>query len=86
MSLELANERVGKTYEYDMHLSKKESQELRNYGLERIQNDENELINYAVNCILRDIVDTLGKDVKKKKKLVELKKMLKDKIATEGKQ
>ena len=45
-----------KYHRFDVNMDKKEHAFLKNYGLEQIQNDDEALINYAVNKILAEAV------------------------------
>jgi len=50
--MKLGKETAEKYCKFDVELSNKEWDMLKNYGLELIQNDEGALINYAFNKIL----------------------------------
>jgi hypothetical protein len=54
--MNVTNERNKDMVEYDLDLSKDEAKILATMGLALIQKDENELINYAVNHILMDMI------------------------------
>lgn len=55
--MKLENERKVKYFEYDLvGLKKKEKDVFINYAKEHILKDENELINYALNKFLEDML------------------------------
>jgi len=73
--MEISKEKISKYYEYELDTNTKEYQNLLQYARENILNDEPELINYAVNSILRLAIDkeltkeqikSLKKDIKEK--------------------
>jgi hypothetical protein len=79
--MELTNEKLVKSYEYDIEgLSPEEYTHLRNYGLKEIKKDDEALINYAFNKILYDFTQDMANNVKRLDKLVEQAK--KDKAKT----
>jgi hypothetical protein len=79
MNIELTNERQTDVhYEYDIEgLTDEDVEALKKYALERIAKDNKELINYALNCILRDYVEGLAQKVDGLKKIVKKKKVAK---------
>lgn len=54
--MKLGKDVVEKCHRFDIGLSKKEYETLKNYGLEQVKSDDEALINYAVNKILADAV------------------------------
>jgi len=75
MSIQIKNERPTKTWEYDIDgISQEEAMQLRNYGLEKIKEDDDALINYAFNRIIFDYSQNLAKNVDILKKIVDKKK------------
>lgn len=77
MTMQLTNERKSDSLEYDMDLSKSEATMLREYGLKKIQEDDEALINYAVNHILFEMTQNLEYNIEKLKKIVENKRKIK---------
>jgi len=51
------NERTKEYCEFEMTFTNEEARRLREYGLAQIMNDDNELINYAVNHILKEMIN-----------------------------
>lgn len=71
--MEFGNERKKEYYEFDLDLSDDEQKNLAELGLELIKEDEAELVNYAVNTLLRRTVEELESgDEELKAKLKEL--------------
>lgn len=60
--MELKNEKNSGVVEFDLDLSDEEAKKLAEIGLEMIAQDKDELINYAVNHILYEMVSKLEKD------------------------
>jgi len=54
--MKFGKESVEKFHKFDVSFDKKEHSFLRDYGLDQIKNDDEALINYAVNKILREAV------------------------------
>jgi len=69
----LKKEREVKCYEFDADFTKEEAKELKEYGLKIIADDDNALINYAVNKILTKYVEN-------QKEIQHIKKFSKRKI------
>lgn len=59
--MKFGKETEEKFHRFDVSMDKKEHKFLRDYGLDQIKNDDEALINYAVNKIL-------GEEIKKGKK------------------
>jgi hypothetical protein len=57
--MELGKERVEDVYCFPLDLDEDEAKRLRDIGLEQIANDEEALINYAVNFILAQQIEQL---------------------------
>jgi hypothetical protein len=57
--------------EFDVDLSEQEIDQLCNYALEHIKNDKKALVNYAVNDILKEMIDSTKKNNKFIKKLLK---------------
>lgn len=77
MAMKLSNEKKIQTLEYDIDLNNEEAGLLREYGLKRIQEDEDALINYAINRVLFDMSQNLEENIEKMKKIVENKRKTK---------
>jgi hypothetical protein len=71
--MNLSNERMIDMVEYDMSLTDEERKLMIAYGLERIQKDDNALINYALVNMLSDIVKELEDPKKKENFLKKIK-------------
>jgi len=56
--MKMYNEKKETWYKYDMDFSNDEAEVLKDYALKHIINDSDVLINYAVNKLLREYVDT----------------------------
>ena len=69
--MNVTNERNKDMVEYDLDLSKDEAKILATMGLALIQKDENELINYAVNHILMDMIKDTENSNENLKQIVE---------------
>ena len=67
--MEITNEKEVKFCEMEVEMSEEEVEFLSSYGLEKIKEDKNELINYAFNVIIKDTIKT---------KYADHKRMLKD--------
>jgi len=55
--MNLINERKEEYYKYDLDISDKEYNILAKEGLKRIKEDKAELVNYAVNSLLKQYID-----------------------------
>ena len=55
--MEFIEEKKVEMVDFEIEMSEEERKNLSKLGLEWIKNDENALINYAVNHILREIVE-----------------------------
>lgn len=85
--MELKNERYKDVVEYDIDLSETESKVLVEMGLKLIAEDKNELINYAINHILRDLKNELESGNETLKTIIEkMKKKGKPADVTEKRQ
>ena len=60
--MKIDNERTEVFHKFYLDITDSESETLARIGLERIKNDREALINYAVNVVLRDKVDELEKE------------------------
>lgn len=72
-----------KYYEYDLKdlmgdISDKDIEYLKKYALEKIKDDEKELINYAINSILRQSMEDINNDNTLLEKLISKDKKNKD--------
>jgi len=66
--MKFGKETAEKYVKFDVDIDNNEYDMLKNYGLEQIKNDDQALINYAVNKILRAEVEREEKKGKKSKK------------------
>lgn len=71
------NEKEVKLLEFDMDLSNEEADLLAECGLKLIKDDKNELINYAINAIFKDLIEDTEKQNKFFEGLIEKDKLLK---------
>ena len=55
--MELTNERKEEMIAFDVDIEDEEAERLADVGLDLIKNDKNALINYAVNHILKEMID-----------------------------
>ena len=65
--VELNNERMVQSAEFDLSLSDEEAKYFKKYALENIKKDENALISWAVNDILKNMVELLENKTEEKK-------------------
>ena len=54
--MKLSKEVIEKCHRFDLDLNKEEHKFFKNYGLEQIKEDDEALINYAINKILSKVV------------------------------
>jgi len=66
--MKLGKEKKMQYSHFDTEFDSKEFQILKEYGLKHIVNDDDELVNYAVNKILKDRMEQKTKKTKKTKK------------------
>jgi len=62
--MDLEGEKHIEMVEFDVDFTQDEIDRLKSYGLEKIQNDEPALINYAVNLILEETVKNIKEENK----------------------
>ena len=74
--MNLNNERNTEMVEYDLDISDQEAEQLAKYGLEMIKKDKVELVNYAVNHILKQVTVDMEKDNKLLERLIKKAKSL----------
>ena len=55
--MEILNEKKKEYYQMEFEMSEEELNELAEYGLEKIKDDKDELVNYAVNLILKEFME-----------------------------
>ena len=65
--VELNNERMVQSAEFDLSLSDIEAKYFEEYALENIKKDKNALISWAINDILRNMVELLDNKQENKK-------------------
>lgn len=80
--MNLNKERKTEIVEYDIDISDQEADNLAKYGLEMIKNDKQELVNYAVNHILKQVTVDMEKDNKLLERLITKSKELDNKTPT----
>jgi len=54
--MELSNEKTEEYCTFDLDISEEEEKFLYEYGLEKIRDDRGEVINYAVNVLIKDFL------------------------------
>ena len=72
--MELSKEKKQTVYAFDLDVSDQEHKMLKEFGLKTIKDDDDALINYAVNYILRKEVESYDKTDKTDKKSKHRKK------------
>jgi len=59
--MKILSEKKKEYYQMEFEMSEGELEMLAEYGLEKIKDDKNELVNYAVNLLLKEFVEDSGK-------------------------
>lgn len=72
--MEITNERKSYIYKYDLNCTDDERVKLKKYALERIQNDEQALLEYAVISLLQDAIMKNDPSLFKNKRIKKEKK------------
>ena len=73
----MKKDKIIKMVEIELDISEEVVEKVVEFALEKIKNDRNALINYGVNELLREVVETDGKCLKGLKGLKGLKKIKK---------
>lgn len=81
--MNLNNERNTKMLEYDLDISEQEADVLAKYGLDVIKKDKVELVNYAINHMLKQLKLDIQKDNKILEKLITEAKSKENNTKTE---
>ena len=77
--MELKNEKTFEMAEFDIEVSPAEYEQLREYALKHIVNDDEVLINYAINKILQENCKVLENSIKTLNKIKKKKTKNKEK-------
>ena len=69
--MKFLNETKEEMYNFEVDLDPEEAKWFRDFGLREIEKDEEALINYAVNFILREQIEQIEKENEKLQKEIE---------------